>query len=91
MTTPTQRAAHDQWSRQYLAAVLHRDSGALELLTDVDPTRVSAWDRLDAVAATARDVILAVTTADDAAGILRRELLRDALLESTGQTDGLPE
>jgi hypothetical protein len=82
MTTPTQRAAHDQWSRQYLAAVLRRDSEALILLTDVEPTRCSAWDRLDAVAATARDLIGELASADTATDILSRRLVADALRDS---------
>lgn len=79
--TPQQRAAHDQWSRAYLVAVLRRDTQALDLLTEVDPCRRSAWDRLDAVAATARDVIAAFIPPAAAIEHLQGELLEAATAE----------
>jgi hypothetical protein len=74
---------HDQWARAYMAAVLRRDRKVLVCLChDVDPCRLSAWGRLDAVAATARDLIGELATPDDAAALLSRRLIRDALAES---------
>jgi arginine utilization protein RocB len=80
-TTATERE-HDQWARRYLAAVMRRDTAALVILCHVDPCRCSAWGRLDAVAATARDLIGELASPDDAAALLSRRLIRDALAES---------
>jgi hypothetical protein len=86
MTTPSERE-HDQWARQYMAAVLRRDTGALiALLTDLNPA--TSWDRLDAVSAVARDVIEATAGVDAACTVLAARLVRDALAESTTRTDG---
>jgi hypothetical protein len=85
MSTPTERE-HDQWARAYLVAVLHRDTEALIcLLTDINPC--TSWDRIDAVAACARDVIAAVAGVDIACSVISQRLLRDALASAT-QTDG---
>jgi hypothetical protein len=82
---------HDQWARQYLAAVLRRDRKVLIFLTnDIDPCRISAWGRLDALAAVARDLIGELTSSDEAAAGLSRRLVADALVESTTATDQHP-
>jgi hypothetical protein len=80
MTTPTERE-HDQWARQYMAAVLRRDSeGLINLLTDINPC--TAWDRMDALGAVARDVIEATAGVDAACTVISRRLVTDALAES---------
>jgi hypothetical protein len=80
MTTPVERE-HDRWARQYLCAVLQHDTeGLINLLTDVNPR--SAWDRIDAVGAAARDVLTAVAAVDVACTVLSQRLVRDALAAS---------
>jgi hypothetical protein len=78
---------HDQWARAYMCAVLRRDRNALVLLTNVDPCRESAWGRLDAVAACARDVIAAVAGVDIACSVISQRLLREALASASPGED----
>jgi hypothetical protein len=81
MTTPSERE-HDQWARQYLCAVLQHDTeGLINLLTDVNPC--TAWDRLDAVGAVARDVIAAVAGVEVACAVLSQRLVFDALASAS--------
>jgi hypothetical protein len=62
--------------------VLRRDTEALiALLTHINPC--TAWDRLDAVSAVARDVIATVAGTDAACTVLSQRLVAGALASAT--------
>lgn len=71
----------DRWAARYLIAVLDRDAEAMRHALNEVQAVGAVWDLVDALGATARDLLIQCHGTDQAREILRAQLLAAAELE----------